>query len=49
MIDINAHVRAVVDAAPPPTADQVARIRLILWGPQLQTPKPVPAALPDAA
>lgn len=32
MISIEAHIRAVVGQAPPPTAEQIARLRLILSG-----------------
>jgi hypothetical protein len=32
MIDMDAYVKAVVDQAPPPSADQIARLRLILMG-----------------
>lgn len=32
MIDMQAHVRSVVDQAPPPSPEQIARLRLILCG-----------------
>lgn len=38
-LDMAAHVRSVVDRLGPPTPEQVAKIRLILWGGQA-----VPAA-----
>lgn len=32
MIDMDAHVKAVVDQAPPPSPEQIAHLRLILCG-----------------
>lgn len=33
MIDMAAHIRGVVEKLGPPTPEQIARIRVILWGP----------------
>lgn len=57
MIDMEAHIRAVVDSAPPPTPEQIARIQLIIAGPrpgepmvwqpvENQSPAPLPLAEP---
>jgi hypothetical protein len=32
MFDMDAYIKAVVDQAPPPSPDQLARLRLILCG-----------------
>lgn len=32
MIDMDAYIKAVVDQAPPPSPEQIARLRLILCG-----------------
>jgi hypothetical protein len=36
VIDMDAHVKAIVDQAPPPTPEQIARLRLILCGSQIK-------------
>lgn len=35
-MDMDAYVRALVDQAPPPSAEQIARLRLILSGSQIR-------------
>jgi len=35
MLDMDAYVKAVVDQAPPPSPEQLARLRLILCGSQI--------------
>ncbi|ACZ84843.1 hypothetical protein [Streptosporangium roseum] len=45
-LDMDAHIKALVAQAPPFTPTQVARLQVILWGPQV-TPLPVEAATPD--
>ncbi|MFI7134199.1 hypothetical protein ACIBQ1_51635 [Nonomuraea sp. NPDC050153] len=35
MFDMHAYVKAVVDQAPPPSHEQLARLRLILVGSQI--------------
>jgi hypothetical protein len=37
MIDIQAHIKALVAAAPPPSPEQINRLRLIFWGTPLRT------------
>ncbi|GGO83456.1 hypothetical protein [Nonomuraea cavernae] len=36
MFDMAAHVKALVDQAPPPTPEQIARLRLILMGSEIK-------------
>lgn len=35
MFDMDAHVKALVDQAPQPSPEQIARLRLILCGSQI--------------
>jgi hypothetical protein len=45
-LDMAQQVRSVVDALGPPTPEQLARLRLILWGAQAA---PIALDVPEAA
>lgn len=49
MIDIHEHVRRLVAQAPPPTPEQIARLRLIFSGRALSSPANVREARTEAA
>ncbi|GHH67470.1 hypothetical protein GCM10017673_14510 [Streptosporangium violaceochromogenes] len=38
MIDMAAHIHAVVDQAPPLPIERITRLRVILWGPTPAAP-----------